>query len=76
LEIHGQIRNGVVVLDYDPRLPDGTEVTVRLPGVSEMRSGTRGTRVDFPLVHGKIPASVNLTNERIAEILDDDDVSA
>jgi hypothetical protein len=75
MTIHGRVKNGVVVLENGPVLPDGTQVTVSYqparPG-----SQSKGKPVRFPLVHSKKPGSVHLTGERIAEILDEEDASS
>jgi hypothetical protein len=75
MEIHGQVQNGVVVLEDGVALPEGTRVTVScdIAGVSP-KPGER-KRVEFPLVHSKHPGSLHLTGQRIAEILDEEDAS-
>lgn len=71
MEIPGRIHNGVVVLEGALTLPEGAAVTVRyMPPAA-----TPGKRVSFPLVHSAQPGSVRLTNERIAEILDEEDAA-
>lgn len=40
MTLHGQIRNGLVVLDKSRALPDGTEVTVR-PILNKAKPGKR-----------------------------------
>jgi hypothetical protein len=73
--IKGRVRNGVVVLENGPVLPEGTEVAVSLPvPTSEAPTATR-QRVEFPLVRSSEPGSVHLTNERIAEIVDEEDAA-
>ncbi len=69
--IPGRVQNGVVVLEGGPVLPEGAPVTV------SWDHAPRPTpqRVEFPLVHSEHPGTLNLTNERIAEILDEEDVS-
>lgn len=73
MQIRGHIHDGLVVLDRDPGLPNGTEVSVSLPMGMDAKIRQR---VTFPLIPGKSPSSVDLTNERIAEIMDDDDASS
>ena len=73
--IRGRVRNGVVVLDNPSALPEGAEVTVSYPVAEGPPSGTESKRVKFPLVHCKNPGTVALTGERVAEILDEEDVS-
>ncbi len=75
MELHGLVKNGVIVLDGGLSLPEGTAVTVscNLEPVSPPRVKKR---IEFPLIHTGEPGSLNLTNERIAEIFDDEDVEA
>jgi hypothetical protein len=54
-------------------LPEGLAVTVAVAPALEKPQ--RGERVEFPLVRSKRPGTVHLTGKRIAEILDDEDVS-
>jgi hypothetical protein len=76
MEIVGHVRNGVVVLDGNPNLPEGAAVTVHYPAPSPAAS-TVGIkrRIQVPLVRTGQPGSVNLTNERIGEILDQEDAA-
>lgn len=77
MEITGIVQNGVVVLTGGVTLPEGTPVTVTC-GVDAVTPPPVGERkyVVFPLVHSAEPGSVNLTNERIAEIFDEEDSAA
>jgi hypothetical protein len=76
MEIRGHIHNGVVVLDHDPGLPEGTAVVVSCPARRPEQSGLPEKRhVVLPLVRTGEPGTVHLTNERIAEILDEEDAS-
>jgi hypothetical protein len=70
--IRGRVQNGVVVLDGEPNLPDGTEVTVSLPQVRIWRKPGKKKRVKFPLVDSKQPGQLRLTAEKIAEVLEDE----
>jgi hypothetical protein len=73
MEIRGRVQNGVVVLEGGSTLPDGMAVSV-VPRVSPvMRVARRQRRVVLPLVPSANPGSVDLTGERIAEILDEQD---
>lgn len=76
--IPGRVRNGVVVLKDGISLPEGAEVTVLCetasPTISSPTLG-KAKRVRFPLVDSGHPGTLNLTNERIAEILDEEDVA-
>ncbi|MCI0684953.1 MAG: hypothetical protein L0Y71_22890 [Gemmataceae bacterium] len=71
--IPGRVQNGVVVLEGPVSLPEGAEVMV---SVASAPSGVQGKRVVFPLVESDHPGTWDLTNERIAEILDEEDVSS
>ena len=73
MEAFGHIQNGVVVLDPGADLPEGTRVFVSpMPAkpIVLIRPG------GLPVVLGGEPGSVDLTNERIAEILNDEDLAA
>ncbi len=74
--IAGRVKNGVVVLQRGARLPEGAEVNVVPRKSPVIRVATRQQRVVFPLVSSKKPGSIHLTGERIAEILDQEDVAA
>jgi hypothetical protein len=73
MEILGHVHQGVIVLDGNPNLPEGAAVTVSYPVVAEVPPRAERKRVSFPLVRSTQPGSVDLTNERIAEILDEED---
>ena len=71
--IPGRVRNGVVVLEGGSTLPEGMAVSV-VPRVAPViRVARRQRRVVLPLVPSEDPGSVQLTGERIAEILDEQD---
>jgi len=74
--IRGRVRNGVVVLQGGPALPDGLEVTVSCPDLPGTRPRRRKRRVELPLVRSDHPGTLHLTAERIAEILEEDDLSS
>jgi hypothetical protein len=76
MEIPGHVANGVVVLDGGATLPEGTVVTVLVTELRIRRKPGKKKRVKLPLIHSKHPGSLNLSNERIAEILQDEDVRA
>jgi len=73
MEIPGHVQNGVVVLRGGISLPEGAEVTVSCKIAPE--TPPKGKRFRFPLVHSDHPGSLALTNERIAEILDEEDIA-
>jgi hypothetical protein len=73
MEIPGRVQNGVVVLEGTSTLPEGMAVSV-VPRVAPViRVARRQRRVVLPLVPSPNPGSVDLTGERIAEILDEQD---
>jgi len=76
MEIQGRLHNGVVVLEGDLPLPEGTMVTVSYPAAPPAESPETHRRVQLPLVRSDRPGSRRLTAERVAELLEDDDVSA
>jgi hypothetical protein len=73
MEIRGRVHNGVVVLEGDLPLPEGTIVTVSCPDSPPKMSPEPDHRVQFPLVRSDRPGSLDLTNNRIAELLNDND---
>ena len=77
MEIRGRVHNGVVVLDGELTLPEGMVVTVSFPPVSA-RAIPRSpeTLVHLPLVPSPHPGSRRLTADRVAELLEADDVPA
>ncbi len=76
MEIPGRVHNGVVVLEGGLMLSEGTVVTVLCPGPFHVQSPGKRKQVQLPLVPSEEPGSRQLTAERIAELLDQDDVSA
>jgi hypothetical protein len=75
MEIPGRVQNGVVVLQGGTVLPEGAAVTVHYPA-PVVRAPSVGTkRIQVPLVRTGQPGSVNLTSERIARILDEEDAA-
>ena len=75
MEILGHVHNGVIVLDGNPNLPEGAVVTVLYPATASAPPAVERKRVPFPLVRSTHPGSVPLSNERIGEILDDEDAA-
>lgn len=72
--IPGRVKNGVVVLEGGPALPDGIEVSVSCDLPTAITPPCE-RRVKFPLVCSKRPGSLKLTAERVAELLEEGDVS-
>lgn len=73
MQIPGHIANGVVVFDGGPIPPEGTLVVVSC--APQSAASSKG-RIRLPLVDSTHPASVNLTGARVAELLEQDDVSS
>lgn len=73
MTLTGHIQNGAVVFDGNPVLPEGASVVVSI--VHPSKPPKRG-RVQVPLVRTSAPESVKLTNERIAEIFEEDDIAS
>lgn len=74
--IHGSIQNGVVVLHGGVSLPEGAAVAVVYQGTAQLQGDDKHhKRAPFPLVRSARPGSVDLTNDRIAELLDEQAVS-
>ena len=71
---HGTVHNGTIVIDGGVPLPEGTRVAVSIEPVSA-ESETSEYRVQFPLVYSETPGILHLTNEEIAEYLDDHEIS-
>jgi hypothetical protein len=60
----GQVANGVVVLNGNIQLPEGTVVSLTILGRE-----TKLSNPSFPVVKSLTPGKVQLTNEMIDEIL-------
>lgn len=75
MEIPGRVQNGVVVLENGAVLPEGTPVTVSCP-VRASHKPRKRKRVKLPLVESKRPGSLRLTNKRIAEIFEKEDLAS
>ena len=76
MEIQGTVQNGVIVLDGSTTLPEGTVVMVVPRSGLVIHVAKNPRRVEFPLVPSSAPGSISLTNERIAEILDEEDIES
>jgi hypothetical protein len=73
--IPGRVHNGVVVLEGASALPEGAAVTVTYPATAMQKRKAQKKRIQLPLVHTGEPGTLHLTGERIAKILDQEDVS-
>jgi hypothetical protein len=74
MELQGRVCNGVIVLADQSNLPEGATVTVTYPAVTTVPAGPK-KRIQVPLVRCKHPLPAPLTNERIGEILDEEDAA-
>lgn len=74
--ISGRVHNGVVVLEGGLTLPEGIQVTASCPVVPSAELNRHKRRVNLPLVSSSRPGTLDLTAERVAERLDEDNVSA
>lgn len=74
--IHGRVQNGTIVLDGGFILPEGAEVIVSCGAALSGTAEQQKRRVTLPLVDSDRPGTLDLTAERIAELLDQDDVPA
>jgi hypothetical protein len=68
MTIKGRVQRGVIILQDGITLPEGMEVTVSCETGPKPK---QGKRVEFPLVRSKHPGTLQLTAERVAELLDD-----
>ena len=76
MKLHGIVQNGVIVLSGGLSLPEGTFVTVSCSLEPSSPPAREKRRIEVPLVRTGEPGSLNLTNERIAEIFDEEDVAS
>jgi hypothetical protein len=76
MTIPGRVRDGVVVLDGESTLPDGTAVSIVCRTSPVIRVAKHQRPVVLPLVPSARPGSVDLTSDRIAELLDEQDASS
>lgn len=76
MELNGLVQNGVIVLTGGLSLPEGTPVTVSCSLEPASQPPREKKRVQLPLVRTGEPGTLHLTNERIAEIFDEEDVAS
>ncbi len=72
--IPGRVHNGVVVIE-GRSLPEGAAVTITYPPAGPVAPVTEKRRIEVPLVRTGEPGSVDLTGDRIAAILDEEDAA-
>jgi hypothetical protein len=73
--IPGRVKNGVVVFEGSSPLPEGAAVTIAYPAVPPSTQTPEEQRIQVPLVRTGEPGTMHLTNDRIAEILDQEDAA-
>jgi hypothetical protein len=73
--IPGRVQDGVIILQGSVSLPEGTTVSVFYPGPAAAGQANPKRRVQLPLVPSEQPGTLNLTSDRVAELLEDDDLS-
>jgi hypothetical protein len=67
---HGQVKNGVVVLDDDVRLAEGQEVTVLAPGAGPALARPHSILDIAPVSLGAVLCSMTADDDLLGEILD------
>ena len=70
--VNGRVHNGVVVLEGNPLLPEGLAVTVSVPQIPGSPSSASKQRIQLPLVPSDHPGSLELTADRVGELLEED----
>lgn len=76
MEIQGVVQNGVVVVDGSIVLPEGALVTVLVRTDPVIHVSTNGKRGELPVCRTSAPGTMDLTNEKIQEILDDEEIES
>jgi hypothetical protein len=76
MELLGRVDRGVIVPQGETHLPEGAMVRIVYEPEAGEPTKKSGRRVTFPLVESDKPGSLHLTNEMIAQILDEDDLSS
>jgi len=75
MEMLGRVDHGVIIPQGGDPLPEGATVRIVYEPPLEKLAGKPRHRVQFPLVRTGKPGTLRLTNERIAEIFDEEDFS-
>jgi hypothetical protein len=71
----GRVENGVVILNDPLALPNGAEVTVIAPTAKPISPSSAQKRVKLPLVPSSQPGSLKLSNDDVAALLEQDEIS-
>ena len=75
MNIAGRVQNGVIVLEGSVSLPEGATVRVSFDAAPLSSAAKVRSRIELPLVRCDQPGSIALTNEMIADLLDDEDAA-
>ena len=75
MQLRGRVHCGVVILEEGFSLPEGTAVRILCESGPVIHVPPSRKAVQLPLVKTGHPGSVALTNDQIAEILDEQDAS-
>lgn len=73
MSVPGRVENGVIVLQAGVQLPEGAEVVVSFSSAPTIHQSPVQKRVELPLVRTGKPGTVCLSNDQIAEILNEQD---
>ncbi|MEQ8788689.1 MAG: hypothetical protein RIC55_20430 [Pirellulaceae bacterium] len=76
MEVAGRVQNGVIVLEEGVVLPEGADVRVVCSAGPVVHVSQNRNRVQLPLVKSDRPGTLELTNERITEVLEAEDIEA
>lgn len=76
MDVPGRVHNGVVILEGDVSLPEGAAVRVSYRKDPTVHVSPIRRPAQIPLIKTGRPGSVALTNDRIAEILEEQDASS
>lgn len=76
MEIQGVVQQGVVAVDDAISLPEGAFVVVTYQQAPVLRVARNPVPVMLPIFDWGEPGTIDLTNDRIADILDRDDTSS
>lgn len=73
MQTQGIVHNGAIIVEGGVPFPEGTRVIVSEIIPVPPKKGK--TRVQLPLVDCDHPGTIHLTNERIAELFDEEDLA-
>ena len=76
MDIDGLVQNGVVVFPAGQSLPEGMRVTISCPLPPGKIGSKPKHRISLPLVPSENPGTLQMTAERVAELLEEADVSS